>query len=127
MENLLVFLVEDMPQVREVVIENLAEISGLKLAGYAEGEDDAVSWLRNHACDILILDLELKQGNGIGVLKRLAIGNPLPDMTTIIYSNHVGDNVRRLAARFGAAHFFDKTLDARQLRLVLERLCAARH
>jgi hypothetical protein len=29
----------------------------------------------------------------------------------IVYSNHAGANVRRLAAQLGASYFFDKTLD----------------
>ncbi len=120
------FLVEDLPVVREVVIENLGEIPGVKLAGFAETEDSALSWLRNHECDILILDLELRQGNGIGILKQLAAEESRPGLTKIIYSNHVGANIRRLAARFGASHFFDKTLDTPQLRLLLETLSASR-
>lgn len=122
-----VFLVEDLPAVRNLVIENLEDIQGLELAGFAETEDGALSWLRNHQCEVLILDLELKQGNGIGVLKQLAASESRPGLVKIIYSNHVGPNIRRLAAKFGAAHFFDKSLETPQLRLLLEGLSAARH
>ena len=120
------FLVEDLPAVRTLVIEDLEDIEGLKLAGYAETEDGAVSWLRDHECDVLILDLELKEGNGIGVLKQLAAEQEKKGLVKIIYSNHVGPNIRRLAARFGASHFFDKSLDAPQLKSLLEGLSAHR-
>jgi hypothetical protein len=36
-----VFLVEDFPPVRDLIVENLQEIAGLELAGVAEGEQDA--------------------------------------------------------------------------------------
>jgi DNA-binding NarL/FixJ family response regulator len=121
-----VFLVEDLPAVRTLVIENLEDIRGLELAGYAETEDAALSWLDNHECEVLILDLELKQGNGIGVLKQLAASGTRPGLVKIIYSNHIGPNIRRLAAKLGAAHFFDKSLDTPQLRLLLEGLSAGR-
>lgn len=119
-----VFLVEDLPAVRTLVIENLEEIQGVALAGYAETEDGALSWLRSHECEVLILDLELKQGNGMGVLKQLAASDTRPGPIKIIYSNHVGPNMRRLAAKFGASYFFDKSLDTPQLRLLLEGLSA---
>lgn len=121
-----VFLVEDLPAVRTLVIENLEEIRGVELAGYAETEDDALSWLDGNECEVLILDLELKQGNGMGVLKQLAVAGDRPGLIKIIYSNHVGPNMRRLAAKFGAEYFFDKSLDTPQLRLLLEGLSAGR-
>ncbi|MBI3372137.1 MAG: response regulator [Betaproteobacteria bacterium] len=125
LQLLRVFLVEDCPEVRAVVSENLREIAGVALAGFAETEDGALSWLRNHECDVLILDLELKQGTGIGVLKQLATEAQLPGVMKIIYSNFVGENIRRLAARCGASYFFDKTLDTPQLRRLLEVVSAS--
>ena len=119
-----VFLVEDLPVVRNRVIESLQEIKGLEVAGYAEGEDSAVSWLGSHACDVLILDLQLRQGNGLGVLKSLASLDPSPRVLKIIYSNHVSANIRKLASQFGATYFFDKTLDTPKLQMLLEGLSA---
>lgn len=122
-----VFLVEDLPAVRTLVIENLEDIHGLKLAGYAETEQSALDWLDGHDCEVLILDLELKEGNGIGVLKQLAANGSQPELVKIIYSNHVGQNIRRLASKFGASYFFDKSLDTPQLRSLLENLSASRN
>jgi DNA-binding response OmpR family regulator len=77
-----VFLVEDFPPLRELIVENLHEIPGLELAGVAEGEQDALSWLNSHACDVLILDLELRQGNGLGLLKSLRSASKLVKIVT---------------------------------------------
>ena len=120
-----VFLVEDLPVVRSRVIESLEEIEGLEVAGFAEGEDSALSWLRSQPCDVVILDLELRQGNGLGVLKELAEHAPRPGLVKIVYSNHAGTNVRRAAAQLGASFFFDKTLDTPKLRPLLEKLSSA--
>jgi DNA-binding NarL/FixJ family response regulator len=117
-----VFLVEDLPAVRALVVESLEEIQGLQLAGFAETETGAVSWLSSHECEVLILDLELKEGTGIGVLKRLAAEHSRPGLVKIIYSNHVGQNIRRVAEKLGATYFFDKTLDTPQLHVLLKRL-----
>ena len=122
-----VFLVEDLPMVRNRVIESLEEIEGLELAGFAEGEESALSWLRSQPCDVVILDLELRQGNGLGVLKELAEHAPRPGLVKIVYSNHACTNVRRAAAQLGASFFFDKTLDTPKLRPLLEKLSASAH
>lgn len=124
-QQLRVFLVEDLPVVRNRVIESLQEIKGLEVAGFAESEDSALSWLGSHACDVLILDLQLRQGNGLGVLKALASLNTSPRLLKIVYSNHVSATIRRLASQFGAAYIFDKTLDTPKLRMLLEDLSAA--
>jgi DNA-binding NarL/FixJ family response regulator len=86
-----------------------------------------LSWLRSQPCDVVILDLELRQGNGLGVLKELAEHAPRPGLVKIVYSNHAGTNVRRAAAQLGASFFFDKTLDTPKLRPLLEKLSAAAH
>ena len=119
-----VFLVEDLPAVRDIVIEGISEISGVEVVGFAETEEAALSWLSSHDCDVLILDLELRHGNGLGVLKTLATLPARPGIVKIIYSNHVSANIRRLAAQLGAAHFFDKTLDTPKLHRFLAELAA---
>jgi DNA-binding NarL/FixJ family response regulator len=123
--RLRVFLVEDLPAVREVVIESLAEIAGLDVAGFAATEAGALAWLSIHDCDVVIVDLELKQGNGIGVLKGLADSAPRHSPLKIVYSNHVNAGIRSLAKQFGAQHFFDKTLDTPRLFALLRRLAGA--
>jgi DNA-binding NarL/FixJ family response regulator len=121
-QPLRVFLVEDLPVVRNRVIESLEEIDGVEVAGFAEGEQSALSWLDSHDCDVLIVDLQLSQGNGLAILQSLASNDPKP--LKIVYSNHVSDNIRRLATQFGASYFFDKTLDTPKLRVLLEHLSA---
>ena len=125
-QPLRVFLVEDLPVVRNRVIESLEEIDGVEVAGFAEGEQSALSWLESHACDVLIVDLQLRQGNGLAILQSLAgnASNGPRKPVKIVYSNHVSPNIRNLAAQFGAAHFFDKTLDTPKLRMLLEHLSA---
>jgi DNA-binding NarL/FixJ family response regulator len=120
-----VFLVEDLPVVRNRIVESLGEIDGLEVAGFAEGEESALSWLGSNHCDVLILDLELRQGNGLGVLRALASADAGPGPTKIVYSNHASANIRRVAVQLGASYFLDKTLDTPKLRPLLEELAAS--
>lgn len=120
-----VFVVDDALLVRNLVIECIEEIAGLEVAGFAGSEQTALSWLRSHSCDVLILDLELRQGTGLGLLRTLASFESPSPLVKIVYSNHADQNSRRLAAQFGVSHFFDKMLDAEKLRLLLQDIAAA--
>lgn len=117
-----VFVVEDLVPVRDMIVEGVDEIIGAQVAGLADTEAEAMSWLRENDCDVLILDLELREGNGLGVLKALAAEQLQPKLVKIVYSNHVTPSTRRLATQFGAAYFFDKTLHSSQLFKLLQEL-----
>ncbi|GAA4031331.1 response regulator transcription factor [Actimicrobium antarcticum] len=117
-----IFLIEDSSLVRELVIESFAEIPGVLLAGTADSEDDAYAHLTVQPCDILILDIQLRQGNGISLLRRL--GKPAAEsrQIRIIFSNNVSKGYRRLAEQLGVQFFFDKTCEFTQMRSLLEQL-----
>lgn len=125
-ESLRVFLVEDSKDVRDFIVADIANIHGLQLIGYAETENDALSQLGEKACDVLILDIELKQGNGINLLRTISRYDLLPDMLKIIFSNNISSMYRRIGAQFGVQFFFDKTTEFMQLRDLLQNISAGR-
>ena len=118
-----VFVVDDALVVRNLVIECVEEIPGLEVAGFAGSEASALSWLRSHPCDVLILDIELGRGRGtgLGLLKALS-SESAPKPVTIVYSNHADEITRRVATELGASYFFDKMKDADKLRLLLQEI-----
>ena len=119
-----VFVVDDALVVRNLVIECIEEAGGLEVAGFAGSEASALSWLRSHACEVLILDLELRQGSGLGLLKTLASLEPAPKLVTIVFSNHADEKSRRIATQLGATYFLDKTSDVDKLRPLLQEIAA---
>lgn len=122
-----IFLVEDSPAIRDLLIENLTSISGIVLVGVAEGEDEALSQLTQQHYDVLIMDIGLKQGNGMSLLKSLS---SMPDHQArekIIFTNNVSDTYRRAGKQYGVKFFFDKASDFLQLRALVQDLAAAAH
>ena len=117
-----IFLVEDSSLLRELVIETFAEIAGVVLADQAESEDEAFDKLAAAPCEILILDIELKQGNGINLLRRLALLPNLQKQIKIVFSNNAMAAYRRVAEPLGVHFFFDKTTEFKRLRTLLEQL-----
>lgn len=117
-----VFLVEDSRAVRDLIVENLSDIPGLVFAGFSDAENDAFSQLRAQYFDVVIFDIELRQGNGISLLRSLYNLPTLPDNLKIIFSNNVSSAYRRVGQQYGVRHFFDKTSELPKLRQLLEQL-----
>lgn len=120
-----VFLVEDSVDVRELMIENLSMIPGLVVAGVSESEGDALSQLSELPCDVLIVDIQLKKGNGISLLRQISEGDRVSGTLKIICSNNASEVFRRAGQQYGVRHFFDKTSEFPQLFALLKDLSGA--
>ncbi len=118
-----IFLVEDSEDVRDLIVECLAEIAGVRLVGYAETEMDALRHLQQNSYDVLILDIQLKQGNGMSLLQALARSNTRRQSEIkVVFSNHVSPTYRRVGVQCGVQHFFDKSSELPLLCDLLEEL-----
>ena len=103
-----VFLVEDNPLIRERLIESLTSTGRIDVVGYAESEREAVDALAEGSWDAVLLDLQLKQGNGLGVLR--AIGPSRPHGAKIlVLTTYAIPQYRDRSMALGADAFFDKS------------------
>jgi len=70
MSALTVFLVEDNPLIQAQLIPALHDLASAQVLAAVETEKEAVAWLAQHkgGWDLTVVDLFLKQGNGIGVV-----------------------------------------------------------
>lgn len=121
-EALQVMLVEDSHIISDLISENLARIPKLRLLGIAETETEALSMLHAQPCDVLILDIQLRQGNGINLLRVLSADPAYAKTLKIVLSNHVSGTYRRICEQYGVQFFFDKTSEFPQLQMLLSRL-----
>lgn len=114
-EMLKIYLVEDSPVIRENLAETLGELAEASVVGYADSEDDAKSWLANNsgAWHLAIVDLFLKRGNGLPVLR--ALGARRPHQKVVVLSNYASPEIRAECVRLGADAVFDKSTDVDEL------------
>lgn len=117
-----IFLVEDSVAVRDLMIDTLSEIPGVVFAGFAEGEGDALKKIDAEPFDVLILDIELKEGNGMSLLRTLAESHKPLNSLKIIFSNNVSNAFRRAGEKYGVRFFFDKSSEFTKLRDLLAAL-----
>jgi DNA-binding NarL/FixJ family response regulator len=123
--SLRIFLVEDSQAVRDLLIQNLTSIPGIELAGYAEDESDALQKLTCQSCDVLILDIRLKQGNGMSLLRSLANSPNVNIDVKIVFTNNSSETYRRTSSQYGAGYFFDKSTDFLQLHSLMHKLAVS--
>jgi DNA-binding NarL/FixJ family response regulator len=122
--SLRVALVEDSERIRARLAETLAEIPNVVVAFAAETEGEAVRLVASEPWDVLILDLQLKVGTGLGVLKAMQGLLSREPHTAIVLTNYGFRQYRERALALGAQYFFDKSRDLDALRKVLVELAA---
>jgi DNA-binding NarL/FixJ family response regulator len=119
-------LVEDSPVIRENLVATLEEMTAVEFIGTAADEQTAVRWLGNAdaapACDLMIVDLFLKSGSGLGV-PRAARDLPRP-VTTVVLSNYATPDMKRRCLDLGASRVFDKSADIDDLVVYCSQLAA---
>jgi DNA-binding NarL/FixJ family response regulator len=103
------YVVEDNLTIRENLIGTLEELTPTTVVGFAETEGVARAWLDGHAegWNLIVVDLFLKQGSGLGVLQ--ACQRRGPGQKVVVLSNYATPDIRRRCADFGVDAVFDKS------------------
>ena len=119
-----VFVVEDSPAIRERIVEILSHVDAATLVGEAETARDAIAGIRDHAPDLVLLDLHLREGSGLDVLRATTNGSRAP--TFVVLTNDPSDLQRATCLSAGATHFLDKSLDFLRVTEIISGFPASR-
>ncbi len=95
--------------IREGLVETLQEVADVEFVGFAESEEEGRRWLSENAdrWDLAIVDLFLKQGNGLGVVAACSARKS--SQKVVVLSNYATNDIRDRCARLGADAVFDKS------------------
>ena len=112
---LITYLVEDSATIRDNLISTLEEIAPVKIVGFAETETEASRWLsaNNGDWQLAIVDLFLKEGSGLGVLKGCQ--NRSSDQRVVVLTNYATKDIRSRCAELGSDAVFDKSNELDEL------------
>lgn len=117
--ELTIYIVEDSPPVRERLIEAVSDVPNARVVGQAEAVSEALEGVQRSRPRVLILDIQLRRGSGIRLLKQMrATGMSLPELV-IVVTNYPTDDYRKASHDCGANHFFDKASEFDKVRDVL--------
>lgn len=122
-KTLTVLLVEDSPIISQVVLESLTSTDNIEVIDVVDSQTKAIEELRRHRPDLVIIDLELIEGNGIGVLKELK-GEPekFGYLKKVVFTNHTSPVLRRKCLALDIERFFDKSYQLDDLLDYVESL-----
>lgn len=111
MPTIRAFIVEDNPTILSNLVTTLEELTGTRVVGSANNEADAVQAMRQQggALDLIIVDIFLAAGNGLGVLE--AAQSMALSAQRVVLSNFATPEIRRRSLALGAARVFDKSRD----------------
>lgn len=111
MHLLPIYIVEDSKVIRDNLIATIEELAPVRVVGFAEDEDTAVKWLTDghHAVDLVIVDIFLKKGSGLGVLR--AVQHLAGLRSVVVLSNYATADIRRKCLELGADGVFDKSTE----------------
>ena len=118
------YLVEDSALIRENLEATLDEMLAVRVIGYAETEQAAITWMREsaQACDLMIIDIFLRAGSGIGVLQHAR--QSCPDARLVVLTNFATPEIRKRCAQLGADRVFDKSAELDELLAYCESIAA---
>jgi two-component system, OmpR family, response regulator len=120
-----VIIVEDSERILTHLAEELSAIDNVCIAGTAATEAQALHLLAQGHWDLAILDLQLKEGNGLHVLKAIreearAVG------TIAVFTNYAFPQYRKRSLELGADYFFDKSRELPQVVALAEDMAGPR-
>ncbi|UUZ75651.1 response regulator [Polaromonas sp. P1(28)-13] len=114
------FIVEDSDVVRALWRTVVARITGLSLAGEFNRASTAIAAIRREPPHVVLLDINLNDGNGMEVMRVVAAESP---MTKVVVVSNCSDTThRKYFTEAGAYAFYDKSHELAAMRDMLERL-----
>ncbi len=124
MTVLTTYLVEDSPVIQQSLIATLQELTPVAVVGVAADEQAALQWLSDptHEASLVIVDIFLRSGSGLGVLR--AARNNVPKRHMVVLSNYATTDIRTTCLALGAEQVFDKSTEIDALILYCQTLAA---
>src|SRR3954468_4370075 len=116
-------VVEDSPQIAERLVELVTVPDRVEVVATAATEDEALAACDKHTIALAIVDLQLAQGTGFGVIRRLRAATGANPACIVVLTNHAVPALKVAAFEAGADYFLDKSKDFATIpRLVGELL-----
>jgi two-component system OmpR family response regulator len=115
-----ILLIEDSAVLSRRLIDLLSEPGRISVAAQAATQSEALLRLRESTYDVLVVDIELAEGNGVAVIRQVRQLYP-PDAqpVVVVLTNYASDFVRDHCFAAGADYFLDKMRDIALLKGVV--------
>jgi DNA-binding NarL/FixJ family response regulator len=117
MSNIRILLADDHVLVLAGIRGLIEEIEGTKIVAEATNGRDAVALAKQHRPDLVVMDISMKELNGIEATAQIKA--ELPDTRVLILSMHTTEEFVRRAIRAGASGYLVKDSAPLDLRMAI--------
>lgn len=119
-----VLVADDHPIYRDGLARSLADAEDIAVVGAAADGDEAARMARNLAPDVVLLDISMPKGGGLGALAAIA-AMPAPPRVAMLTASEDGDDVMS-AMKLGALGYILKGVGADELAALVRDIAAGR-
>ena len=119
-----VFITDDHVLVRKGLRQVLEECDDIEVVGEADGYAALVAGLKQHECDVLVIDITLPGKNGIDALKQIIPEHP--SLRALVISMYPEDQFALRALKAGASGYLTKTSGPDKLIDAVRTIAAGR-
>lgn len=115
-------IVEDSPVILANLVATLEELAQVEVVGAVGDEAAALRWIERPSApfELMIIDLFLKSGSGMGVLR--AAQRAGLSARRVVLTNFANPEIRKRCAELGAERVFDKSSELDEFILYCARV-----
>ncbi len=121
--NVGVFIVEDSALIRERMMRDVSLLGNCTVVGVAESENEAVMSIDQLRPTVIVTDIQLKQGSGIGVVRKVRAQSLAMSPVIIVLTNYATSEYRQACLASGADDFLDKTSEYERFLALMKQEC----
>ena len=115
-----ILLIEDSAVLTRRLVDLLSEPGRVEVAAQAATQAEALLRLREAGFDVLVVDIELAEGNGVAVIRQARqMYPPEAQPLIVVLTNYASDFVRDHCFAAGADYFLDKMRDIALLKAIV--------
>jgi DNA-binding NarL/FixJ family response regulator len=112
---LTVFIADDSEPVAEMLTELIRDPGRIEVVGVGGTEQSAIEQIHAMRPDVVVLDLQLKDGSGTNVIRAVRANAELAATRLVVTSNHTSPQLREGCLGLGADAYFDKVKELGEL------------
>jgi DNA-binding NarL/FixJ family response regulator len=117
-----IFIVDDHPLVRQALAQLIRQEEGLSICGEGGDIDGSLKAIAKAQPDVVILDLSLREGNGVRLIEELRLRHPRIRM--LVLSMLDEDIYAERCLRAGAKGYVMKSVATQEVLLALRKVLA---
>lgn len=115
-----VLIVDDHPAVREALALRIGRCADLQIVGEASGAAEALRQYESCRPDVSVIDISLKEGSGIDLIKRIKARDPAARL--LVWSMYDESLYGERALRAGASGYLSKETETSEIIVAIRRV-----